>query len=690
MIGITVPLTCVCLLRGVAAGAIRPWNRYVALLPSVVECAPFAYLYGNTCDYAAFPGGDLGPDPPDPRAVKDSLTNELRQRLEALPTEPGVYLMRDGEGRVIYVGKAKSLRSRVRSYFQEGAFDGRPQFLALVSRVADVECIITESEQEALILEANQIKAHKPRYNINLKDDKKYPFIRITDEPFPRIFPTRDIVRDGSRYLGPFGNVRSMRTALDVMHRIFPVRSCDYALPSDRVKLCMEHQIKRCDGPCEGLVKDEEYSRTVSQAIRFLKGHNGEVIRELEQCMAAASSGLDFEQAARYRDQLKALRIMQARQKVVLDQAVDRDVIGLARSDEEACCAVLEIREGRLVEQKHHFLSGVMARDDHEIVSAFVRQFYLHTDFIPCQIHLSVVLPDAEEIATWLSARAEGRVELRVSQRGIKARTQDMADANAANLLRERQLKRELQKGRVPQSVYALQRDLGLERLPRRIEGIDISNFQGRDTVGSLVCMVDGKPRRSQYRHFRVRGVDGPDDFASIREVVRRRFRGLRERGEPFPDLLMVDGGKGQLSSARAALAELGVVDQPVVGLAKRLEEIFAPDRGEPILLPRTSASLRLLQVLRDEAHRFAVSYHRKLRARRTIASSLDRIPGIGPKRRQALLQAFGSVQRLRQAEVEQIAAVKGFSQQLARDLKAHLGDRSADATTDDARHADE
>ena len=620
--------------------------------------------------------------------MKTSIPEALRQRLEALPTDPGVYLMRDAEGVVIYVGKAKSLRPRVRSYFQEGAFDGRPQFLALVSRVAEVECIITESEQEALILEANQIKAHKPRYNINLKDDKKYPFIRITDEAFPRIFPTRDVERDGSRYLGPFSNVRSMRMALDVMHRIFPVRSCDHALPSDRVKLCMEHQIKRCDGPCEGLVDAEEYNRTISRAVRFLKGHNGAVIRELEERMAEASGEMRYEQAARYRDQLKALRVMQARQKVVLDEAVDRDVIGLARSDEEACCAVLEIREGRLVEQKHHFLSGIMARDDHEIVSAFVRQFYLQTDFVPRQIHLSVALPDAAEIGVWLTARAEGRVELQVRQRGIKARTQDMADANAANLLRERQLKRELQKGRVPQSVHALQRDLGLDRLPRRIEGIDISNFQGRDTVGSVVCMVDGKPRRSQYRHFRVRGVDGPDDYASIREVVRRRFAGLQERGEPLPDLLMIDGGKGQLSSARAALVELGVDEQPVVGLAKRLEEIFAPDRDGPLLLPKTSASLRLLQVLRDEAHRFAVSYHRKLRAKRTIASSLDKIPGIGPKRRQALLQTFGSVQRLREADVEQIAAVKGFSQKLARDLKGHLED--VPATTADASDSDE
>ncbi|MFH1569804.1 MAG: excinuclease ABC subunit UvrC [Gemmatimonadota bacterium] len=619
--------------------------------------------------------------------MRSSLHADLRLRLDALPNQPGVYLMRDADGRVIYVGKAKSLRSRVRSYFQEGAFDGRPQFGALTARVADVECILTDSEQEALILEANQIKAHKPRYNINLKDDKKYPYIRITDEPYPRVFPTRDLVRDGSRYLGPYSNVRSMRMALEVMHRIFPVRSCDYALPAGRVRLCMEHQIHRCDGPCEGLVDREEYGRTVSRAVRFLKGRNDEVIRELEGRMAAAAGSLQFEQAARLRDQLQALRAMQARQKVVLDEPVDRDVIGLARSDDEACCAVLEIREGRLLEQKHHFLSGVMDHEDADIVSAFVRQFYLNTDFIPRQIHLSVAVPEAEQIAAWLSGKAEGRVEIAVSQRGLKARTQDMADSNAANLLRERQLKRELQKDRLPQAVHALQRDLGLERPPRRIEGVDISNLQGQEVVGSLVCMVDGKPRRSEYRHFRIRGVEGPDDFASVRQVVTRRFRGLRERGEAFPDLLMIDGGKGQLSSARAALAELGVEGQAVVGLAKRLEELFLPGRAEPLLLPRASASLRLLQVLRDEAHRFALAYHRKLRTSRTLSSSLDQIPGIGPKRRQALLQAFGSVQRLREAEVDQIAGVRGLSRKLAQDLKTHLEAGVVAAAGAEARH---
>ena len=600
-------------------------------------------------------------------------SDDLLLKLESLPSRPGVYLMKDARGRIIYVGKAKVLRNRVRSYFQESGFDGRPQFHALMAKVEDVEYIATETEPEALILEANQIRAHKPRYNINLKDDKKYPFIRVTSEPYPRVFATRDVVRDGSRYLGPYSNVRSMRTALDVMHRIFPVRSCDNPLPSKSVKLCMEYQIRRCEGPCEDLVDQGDYALSVSRAVRFLKGHNAAVIRELKEQMVEASAGTRYEQAARCRDQLKALESMQARQKVVLEEALDRDVIGMSRHDDEACCAVLEIREGRLAGQKHHFLSGVMERLDAEIMSAFVRQFYLDTDFVPPEIHLSVALPDTGEIASWLSTKTERRVALSVSQRGIKARTQDMADANAANLLEERQLKRERQAGRVPQSVLALQRDLSLGSPPRRIEGIDISNIQGTDSVGSLVCMVDGKPRRSEYRHFRIREVQGADDYASIHEVVERRFRGLTERGDPLPNLLVIDGGKGQLTSAMEALRGLGLEKQPVAGLAKRLEELFLPGQAEPLLLPKASASLRLLQVLRDEAHRFALSYHQKLRQKRTLTSSLDRVPGIGPSRRRALLRAFGSVQRIREAEVAQIAAVKGLSTKLAEELKHHL-----------------
>lgn len=608
--------------------------------------------------------------------MTESISEHVQFKLGSLPANPGVYLMKNEQGRVIYVGKAKSLRSRVRSYFNKGAGDdGRPQLQALVAKIRDIDYVVTESDKEALILESNYIKIHRPRYNIYLKDDKKYPFIRITHEAFPRIFWTRDIMRDGSRYLGPYHNAKAMRTALDVMHKIFPVRSCDYDLPAANVKLCLEHQIHRCDGPCESLVEQGEYRAVVDRAVRFLKGNNASVVRELEQQMTRASREMRYEQAARLRDQIHALQMTQARQKVVLDQDVNRDVIGLSRSDDEACCTVLEIREGRLLAQKHHFLNGIIGHEDAEIVSAFVGQFYLHTDFIPREIHCRVALPDATILNEWLSTKADGKVEIAVSQRGLKARSQEMADINAGHILRERQMKRELTKDRMPQAVVALQRDLGLQVAPRKIEGIDISNFQGTDSVGSVVCVVDGKPRRSEYRHFRVKGVSGADDFASIREVVLRRFRGLRERGEPFPDLLMVDGGKGQLSNAVSALRELGIQEQPVIGLAKRLEEVFVPGGSEAVLLPRASASLRLLQTLRDEAHRFALKYHQKLRGKRMVTSELDGIPGVGPGRRQALLQQFGSVHRLRSAPVDEIAMTRGVSLKIARAIKEQLAE---------------
>ncbi|MBU09887.1 MAG: excinuclease ABC subunit C [Gemmatimonadetes bacterium] len=619
--------------------------------------------------------------------MKLTLSETVRHKLDTLPSAPGVYLMKDETGKILYVGKAKSLRSRVRSYFQESGVSERGARIELmVRRVADLDVILTQTEQEALILEATQIKAHKPRYNINLKDDKKYPFIRITDEPFPRIFWTRDVLKDGSRHLGPYSSARQMRMMLDVMHRIFPVRSCRYDLPDPKVKLCMEYQIHRCEGPCEGIVSQIDYRKSVNQAVRFLRGDKTSVIRELRERMATASEELKFEVAARCRDQIEALEVYQHRQKMVLEEQIDRDIIGLARHDDEACCTVLEVREGRVVGDKHHFLGGVIEASDAEIISAFIRLFYLQSDFIPRQIHVNVALSDGEELAAWLTSKSDMKVTVAAFQRGLKAQAQELAVSNAAHMLEERRLKREALRDRVPQSVHSLQRDISSPTLPRRIEGIDISNFQGTDTVGSLVVMIDGKPKRSEYRHFRIRSESerGADDFASIHEVVTRRISGLRRRGEALPDLLMIDGGKGQLSNAIDALRQLEIYDLPVVGLAKRLEEIFVPGESEPILLPRASASLRLLQVLRDEAHRFAVTHHRKLRTKRTIASGLDDIPGIGPKRRQALLREFGSVRQLREADPEQIAAVKGVSLKLAYQLKEHLQPPGEETRSDD------
>jgi len=605
--------------------------------------------------------------------MKKTLSEDIRLKLDALPTDPGVYIMKRSDGQIIYVGKAKNLRHRVRSYFRTNDGDGRRQFKALVRNIADLDYIVTGTEQEALILEATQIKAHKPRYNILLKDDKKYPYIRITNEPFPRIYATRDIVRDGSRYLGPYSNVRAMHTTLDMLRKVFPVRSCDFQLPKNGVRLCLEYHIKRCEGPCEKLVYEGEYKKTIDGAVRFLRGQNSGVTKGLQQQMADAAEAMRFEKAARFRDQLKALESMRARQKVVFDDEIDRDVLGLARADDEACCSVLEVREGRLLGKKHHFLGGVMESSNEDVFSAFMQQFYLQNDFVPSQIHLPVQLADADELASWLSAKAEGRVELATPQRGAKAQMLEMAERNAAQMLAERSHKREMRRDRVPQSVYALQRDLQLDTLPRRIEGIDISTFQGAHSVGSLVCFIDGQAKRSQYRYFKIKDLEQPDDYASIYQVVHRRFRGLHERGEAFPDLLLIDGGKGQLASAVGALRELGIDNQPVLGIAKRFEEVFLPGEAQPRILPKTSASLRLLQTLRDEAHRFALKNHRDQRAKSTLTSALDDIPGIGPKKRNALLKAFGSVKRIAATPLEEITAIPGFSQKQAGELLAYL-----------------
>ena len=605
--------------------------------------------------------------------MKKTLSEDLRLKLDALPTDPGVYIMKRSDGQIIYVGKAKNLRHRVRSYFRTNDGDGRRQFKALVRNIADLDYIVTGTEQEALILEATQIKAHKPRYNILLKDDKKYPYIRITNEPFPRIYATRDIVRDGSRYLGPYSNVRAMHTTLDMLRKVFPVRSCDFQLPKNGVRLCLEYHIKRCEGPCEKLVDEGEYKKTIDGAVRFLRGQNSGVIKGLQQQMADAAEAMRFEKAARFRDQLKALESMRARQKVVFDDEIDRDVLGLARADDEACCSVLEVREGRLLGKKHHFLGGVMESSNEDVFSAFMQQFYLQNDFVPSQIHLPVQLADADELASWLSAKAEGRVELATPQRGAKAQMLEMAQRNAVQMLAERSHKREMRRDRVPQSIYALQRDLQLDTLPRRIEGIDISTFQGAHSVGSLVCFIDGQAKRSQYRYFKIKELEQPDDYASIYQAVHRRFRGLHERGEAFPDLLLIDGGKGQLASAVGALRELGIDNQPVLGIAKRFEEVFLSGEAQPRILPKTSASLRLLQTLRDEAHRFALKNHRDQRAKSTLTSALDDIPGIGPKKRNALLKTFGSVKRIAATPLEEITAIPGFSQKQAGELLAYL-----------------
>lgn len=599
----------------------------------------------------------------------------LREALDHLPRSPGVYLMRDSAGRIIYIGKAKSLRSRVRSYFTPKAFDGRSQFLALVANVREVEYIVTDSDREALILESNLVKEHKPRYNITLKDDKKYPYIKVTAEPFPRIIVTRDLEKDGSRYLGPYTNVKAMRNMLNLMHKLFRVRSCDYLLPNKNVRLCIDYEIGRCDGPCEDLISEANYKKLIDEAVLFLTGRRSQVAKITREEMERASAELRFEEAAIFRDRLDALERVTNRQKMMSTDQSDWDLIAISREDEEACGVVMEIREGRLIARQHYFIGGVLDAPESEVRSSFLRLFYLTASFVPREIYVSGKVDDEATILEWLGERAGGPVTMKVPQRGDKAQLMKMAESNAGLLLTERRLKRENRKQQVPASVSSLQRDLSLEKPPRRIEAMDISNIQGRDPVASVVCFVDGRPSKKDYRHYKITGIEGANDFAMMHQVVSRRFRRLKEEGQAFPDLLLVDGGKGQLSSAVSALREVGVEDQPVIGLAKRLEEVFIPGHSDPQNIPKVSSSLKLLQALRDESHRFAVSFHRQVRSKRTLHSKLEDIEGVGPARRKQLLRHFGSMKRLRAATLEEVTEVEGVGPKLAEQIVRSLGE---------------
>ena len=594
----------------------------------------------------------------------------MRERIDGvvglMPREPGVYIMKGEDGQIIYIGKAKVLRGRVQQYFRPQANDGRRQFRALVRSVRDLEYIVTDTELEALILEANLIKTHKPRYNISLKDDKKYPYIRITKERFPRIVVTREVVKDGSRYLGPYTDVKAMRRMLETMHRLFRIRSCHYDLPKANVRVCLDYEIKRCDGPCEGLIVAEAYQKIVDEAVLFLTGRHRQVMTVLEERMNRAATALKYEEAAIYRDRIRALEQAASRQKVVSNDLTDWDAIAIAREDDEACGVVMEVRDGRLIGRQNYFIGGVLDASEEEVVSAFVQLFYATATFVPKEICLPCDIEDRETVLDWLSERAKAGVEIRLPQRGDKFRLMKMAENNARLLLAERRLKRENRRSQAPAAVLSLQRDLRMEKAPRWIEAVDISNIQGADSVASLVCFVDGRARKREYRHFKITGIEGPNDFAMMQQVVTRRFKRLMEEGKSFPDLLLVDGGKGQLSSAVEALQALGIADQPVVGLAKRLEEVFLPGLSNAQNIPKTSSSLKLLQMLRDESHRFAIAYHRKLRQKRTLTSELDDIPGVGPSRRKALLKHFGSVKRVREAAVEDVAQVNGVSLKLA------------------------
>jgi len=622
------------------------------------------------------------------KEIQARIPATLLEQLNNLPAKPGVYLMKDAAGQVIYVGKALVLRNRVRSYFHASA-EHDAKMRAMVAEVAAVEFIVTGSELEALILEANLIKKHHPRYNVRLKDDKRYPYIKITwQDDFPTVTTVRRIEQDGARYYGPFTASWAVNETLDLLRKSFPYLTCNRDITGRDTRACLYYHIGRCLGPCIGAVSREEYRLMIDQICRFLEGHSEEVVAELKLRMRAAAERLDFEEAARYRDRIEAITRIVEKQRVVSTTLVDQDVIAFARADGDACVQVFFIRRGKLIGREYYVLEGASEANDAEIVTAFVKQFYDQAAYVPPEILLPERVTEARIIEKWLRAKRGGQVVLRVPQRGEKRGLVQLATENAVETLASLRAQWQVDAGRTAQALAELQEALALPQPPTRMECYDISNIQGTAATGSMVVFVKGVPRKSDYRRFRVQAVEGADDYAMMREVLRRRFRRYRDAVseppaaaisgyDPFsllPDLLVVDGGKGQLNVAVEVLSEFGLTNRvSVAALAKEQEELFIPTRPDGILLPRGSQSLFLIQRLRDEAHRFAVTYHRTLRDKTSLVSQLEAIPGIGPKRRKALLKHFGSVERIRQATVDELAAVPGMTRAAAEQVKASL-----------------
>jgi len=609
-------------------------------------------------------------------------TRRFSTRLAAVPLEPGVYLHRDASGKVLYVGKSASLRDRLRSYFgSKKNLD--PKSVELVSRIDDFEYIVTASEQEALLLENSLIKEHKPKYNIRLKDDKTYPYIKVDlAEDFPRIYVTRRTANDGARYFGPFASAGSVRKTLDLLKRLFPYRSCTKTITGNDSRPCLEYHIKRCVAPCTGYASRNDYSEVIAQVVMFLEGNTKEIVSDLKTTMLEASDNLEFERAGALRDRLKAIEKVYEGQNVVGLGREELDVIGAAYGGEEAWVEIFFIRQGKLIGRDHFTMSGTREEDGQEILARFIEQFYSSASHVPRKILVPESITDKEVVAGWLETKRKGPVEINVPQRGAKRRLIEMVTTNAAQGLEQLKLKWISDSTRMETAMSELQEELNLPRSPKRIECYDVSHIQGTNTVASMSVFQDGKPLSSNYRRFKIKSHDGNDDFASMREVLSRRFKRLknaRDGGEEnasfaaAPDLVLIDGGKGQLSSAVEVMLHLGLQDIQLASIAKREEEIFLPDAAEPVIMPKNSQGLFLLQRARDEAHRFAVTFHRNLRGKSSVKSALDLVPGIGPKRRKMLIRSFGSVKGIREASEDQLAAAPGMTAKVARKIKEHL-----------------
>jgi len=587
----------------------------------------------------------------------------LESKLQNLPDNPGVYQFKNDKGKIIYVGKAISLKNRVRSYFHNSV--NSPKTLALVSKINDLEIIVTDNEVEALVLENNLIKEYKPRYNVNLKDDKSYPFIRVTKEMYPQVFATRNVVRDGSKYFGPYTDVKNMKSSLRMINQIFKIRSCklkitEEAIAQKKFRVCLDYHLHKCEGPCEGFISAEAYNERVTSVIKVLKGKTDELIKELKERMQNAVAALEYEQAADIRDKINQLEAISSRQKIVSDDFEDRDIISIAYEGKDSACSVFNIRGGKLIAKKQLKLSIEDNAEVADIYSAAIKFYYGEFVDIPGEIVVETEPADIQALTEWLSQRAEMKVRITVPKRGSLSSLVKMCKENAVFQLKEIQIQKMKKEGRIPYSVAALQRDLRLNVLPRKIECFDISNLQGTDTVASMVVFEEGKPKKSEYRKFIIKEVEGPDDFSSMREVIKRRYSKLIEEKGNLPDLIMVDGGKGQLSSAVEILNSLDIKKYNIIGLAKRLEEVFFPGQSDPASIPKTSSGLKLLQQVRDEAHRFAITFHRTRRSKRTIQTELTGINGIGPSAANLLLKELGSVSAVKSSTIEQLEKIVG------------------------------
>jgi excinuclease ABC subunit C len=594
----------------------------------------------------------------------------LDDKLARLPDRPGVYLYRDAKAQVIYVGKAASLRSRVRSYFQE-ARPLDPKTDALVRQIADLEYIVTDNELEALMLEANLVRKHRPRYNIILRDDKHYPFLRLTtDEDFPRLLVARRVASDGATYYGPFYPATAMRETLRLTRQLFPLRTCSITIDGRLERPCIQYAIHRCNAPCTGWETREGYAQTVRDVQRFLEGRDDELLRKLTEDMERAAAEEKFERAAVLRDQIQSLKKVQERQKIISTEELDQDILGVVRQGPDACVELFFVRKGRLVGQEAFFFDKVSGWSDGEVLAAFVSQFYGKRVVPAPEILLSEEIPDAGLVTEWLTGLAGRRVQLVAPQRGARREFVAMAEANAAIALQNHLLSRD---DRQQYVLEELKRALNLAGQPNRIEGYDISNIQGTEQVGSMVVWENGGLKKDDYKRFRIRTVAGPDDFASLREVLNRRFARALEQGSVLPDLVLIDGGRGQLNVGLSVLQELGLDWIPVISLAKQQEEVYVGESAQPLALDPTSPALHTLQKVRDEAHRFAITYHKKLRGRRTIQSVLDAIPGVGPTIRTSLLKTLGSARRVREASVAELAAVPKVTPKLAQKIHEYF-----------------